>query len=199
MIIRKIGRIGMTLALMATVTFSLAAPSYAACVNDKSVAVSSVKKPTISKNSELYKALTKGGFFDYEYYKDNNPDAVAKKIADDIMANPAYATDLQKVKEAARVVAYYSSLCTYESDSKIYYCSPYGVFVAGKYTCAGSTRALVRVLDFMGFSWTHSNENLYTHQWCTLYMDGKLGYADGMAELALYDVTDDSDGMNEFL
>ena len=55
-----------------------------------------------------------------------------------------------------------------------------GVFVAGVYTCAGTTRALGRVLDYMGYSWQHVNENKWSHQWCIVTMDGQAGYADGM-------------------
>ena len=58
--------------------------------------------------------------------------------------------------------------------------------VKGEYSCAGATRALGLVLDCMGYQWTHVNENQYGHQWCSLYMDGQLGFADGQIGLAGY-------------
>lgn len=113
-------------------------------------------------------------------------DAVAKQIADSIMANPAYTTDCQRVTAAAQTVASYCNNSVYGSDVDKYYRSPYGVFVAGVYTCAGSTRALGRVLDYMGYSWQHVNENQWVHQWCILTMDGQTGFADGMGGFAGY-------------
>ena len=74
----------------------------------------------------------------------------------------------------------------YGNDPNRYYRTPYGVFVAGVYTCAGSTRALGRVLDYMGYTWTHTNENQWSHQWCVLTMDGQTGFADGMGGFAGY-------------
>ena len=102
------------------------------------------------------------------------------------MQNPSYTTDLQRVNAAAAVVASYADNCTYGVDANKYYRSPYGVFVTGNYTCAGTTRALGRVLDYMGYSYTHMNENKWSHQWNVLVMDGQIGYADGMAGYAGY-------------
>lgn len=113
-------------------------------------------------------------------------DAVAKQIADSVMGNASYTTDLQKVSAAAQMVKSYCDRAVYDADENKYYRTPYGVFVSGQYTCAGSTRALGRVLDFMGFAWTHANENQWVHQWCILTMDGQIGYADGMGGIAGY-------------
>ena len=128
----------------------------------------------------------------HNYYKNVPADgvaaaeAVASQIAASIMADPSYATDLQRVSAAARIVSSYCNNCQYGSDSTKYYRSPYGVFVAGVYTCAGSTRALGRVLDYMGYPWQHHNENQNSHQWCILTMDGQTGFADGMGGFAGY-------------
>ena len=113
-------------------------------------------------------------------------DAVAKQIADSIMANTAYTTDLQRVNAAAVTVAGYCQNCIYGSDQNKWYRSPYGVFIGGVYTCAGSARALGRVLDYMGYSWQHTNENQNKHQWCIVTMDGQVGFADGMGGFAGY-------------
>lgn len=113
-------------------------------------------------------------------------DTIAHLIADAIMSDPTLTTDLQRVNAAAEVVAGICSQEVYGTDSTKYYRSPYGVFVAGIYTCAGSTRALGRVLDYMGYSWRHANENGNKHQWCILTMDGQTGYADGMGGFAGY-------------
>ena len=58
--------------------------------------------------------------------------------------------------------------------------------MAGVYTCAGTTRALGRVLDYMGYGWQHVNENKWVHQWCIMTMDGQTRYADGMGGIAGY-------------
>lgn len=114
-------------------------------------------------------------------------DAVAKQIADTVMSNPKYYSDRARVNAAARIVAYYCDNAMYNRDSgSVYYRSPAGVFVEGIYTCAGSTRALGRVLDYMGFSWEHAHEGEYEHQWCNVVMDGYFGYADGMGGFADY-------------
>lgn len=73
-----------------------------------------------------------------------------------------------------------------------YYRTPYGVFIAKKFTCAGTATALGRVLEFMGYEWEHVNENKWLHQWCVLKMDGKLGHADPAFG------TDDAVGYGEY-
>lgn len=114
-------------------------------------------------------------------------DAVAKQIADTVMSNPKYRSDRARVNAAARVVAYYCDDAMYGTDDGyVYYRSPAGVFVEGIYTCSGSTRALGRVLDYMGFDWEHAHEGEYQHQWCNVVMDGHFGYADGMGGFADY-------------
>lgn len=122
---------------------------------------------------------------DHEYYNENisaeqaaQADSVARSIANRIMRNANYKTDLQKVKAATEMVAQYAAKGTYGTDANKYYRTPYGVFITGNLTCAGTTRALGRVLEFMGYEWKHANENEWKHQWCILNMDGKIGYAD---------------------
>ncbi len=113
-------------------------------------------------------------------------DAVAKGIAESILSNPEYDTDLEKVRAATMAVYVYSHKGVYGNDDAKYYRSPYGVFISGNYTCAGTARATGRILDYMGYTWSHTNENQYTHQWCVLTMDGQTGFADGMAGWADY-------------
>ena len=113
-------------------------------------------------------------------------DQIASDIAASIMGNTAYTTDLQRVTAATKIVKQYCDANTYGMDTTKYYRSPYGVFIAGVYTCAGSTRALGRILDYMGFEWQHTHENQNRHQWCVLTLDGQTGYADGMAGIAGY-------------
>lgn len=107
---------------------------------------------------------------------------VAKQIASVI---PREASDLDRVSIAARIVSYYCSFCAYTMSGSDYR-TPFGVFVKGEYSCAGATRALGLVLDCLGYQWTHVNENQYDHQWCSLYMDGQLGFADGQTGIAGY-------------
>lgn len=125
-----------------------------------------------------YKGLTK--------QQGEEADRIAKGIAQKIMADKSLDTDLKKVRTAAKTVALYCSRGMYGNDEKRYYRTPYGVFVAGVFTCAGATRALGRILDFMGYNWQHVNENQWAHQWCILKMDGEIGFADGQVGLAGY-------------
>lgn len=114
-------------------------------------------------------------------------DAVAKQIADIVMSNPMYSSDRARVNAAARMVACHCDDAMYGTDSgSVYYRSPAGVFVEGIYNCSGATRALGRVLDYMGFTWEHAHENEYEHQWCNVVMDGYPGYAAGLEGFADY-------------
>lgn len=108
-------------------------------------------------------------------YKEKQAAAVAKEILSSV---PDDASDEEKIRYAANAVAYYSSKATYTSEGSDY-ATPYGVFVKGEYTCAGSTRALGLLLDYMGYDWKHANENMWTHQWCIIYLNGKTAWADG--------------------
>ena len=107
---------------------------------------------------------------------------VAKQIASVV---PTDCSDLERVSIAAQIVSYYCSFCWYTMGGTDYR-TPYGVFIKGEYSCAGSTRALGMVLECMGYSWTHANENQYSHQWCELVMDGQQGFADGQVGIAGY-------------
>ncbi len=107
---------------------------------------------------------------------------VAQQIADSITGS----SDLEKIRQAAEIVASYCMNSTYTSSDPDYR-SAYGLFCKGVYTCAGSTRALGMVLECMGYSWEHVNANQWTHQWCrVMMMDGQEGWADGMSGIADY-------------
>lgn len=93
--------------------------------------------------------------------------------------------DLARVSWAAQYVSAFSKRCKYTMEGNDYH-TAYGVFIAKKYTCAGSTAALGMVLECMGFKWTHVNKSMMKHQWVKLKMDGKKGYADGQVGWAGY-------------
>lgn len=110
--------------------------------------------------------------------KDRQASAIIKKIADNINAK-GYSKDIEKVQAAAAIVAanYYQGR---HVQSGYDYRTPYGVLVKGESSCAGCTRALIQVLEYLGFTnLKHVNENGYTHQWVILTMDGQKGFADG--------------------
>ena len=113
-------------------------------------------------------------------------DKVAREIAEYVKNKRELTTDRERVAMAARIVAGYCNRGVYGNDEQKFYRSPYGVFIAGIFTCAGATRALGRVLDFMGYDWEHVNENKWAHQWCVLKMDGVTGYADGQVGFVNY-------------
>ena len=151
----------------------------ASCAKKKSRAKSSqtqtLKKPD---PHSYYKGLTQA--------QSDEADRVAKEIAENIMNDDRLVLDIHRVRVAARIVARYCQRSDYGPDEKRYYRTHYGVFIARVYTCAGATRALGRVLDFMDYKWEHVNENQWAHQWCVLEMDGKKGFADGMGGIAGY-------------
>lgn len=66
----------------------------------------------------------------------------------------------------------------YGTDENKNFRSPYGILVSGHFTCAGAVRTVGRILDYMGYKWTHVNENEWLYQWCVVEMDGMIGYVD---------------------
>lgn len=94
-------------------------------------------------------------------------------------------TDLKRVDIAAYYVSLFSKRDHYTMHGP-YYNKPYGVFIARQYSCAGSTAALRLVLKKMGFKSHFVNKNKFTHQWCSLIMDGRRGFADGQVGYAAY-------------
>ncbi len=109
----------------------------------------------------------------------------ARAVAEELAAGITGSNDLERVYQAAQIVADYSSRATYTMEGKDY-ATAYGVFIKGEYSCAGSTRALGMLLECMGYSWKHVNENQYTHQWVEVTMDGQKGWADGQIGKAGY-------------
>lgn len=99
---------------------------------------------------------------------------VAKSIADSI---PTDATTEEKVDSATKKVYAYFAKCTYSQEGP-YYSQAYGVFIAGEASCAGTTRALGLVFDILGIPWEHMHPGEYTHQWCKVWIDGEIAWAD---------------------
>lgn len=153
----------------AKVTTTTAAKKPAAPVK---VTMSTKKKATTTQK----KATTKNSVSLTTGQKEAQAKAIAQKIANTISGD----TDIERVAKAAAIVSWICYTCQYTTEDPDYP-TAYGVFVKGVYTCAGSTRALGMVLECMGYSWKHVNENQWSHQWCELKMDGKTGWADGDA------------------
>lgn len=135
-------------------------------VNTDGVWVSSV---SVNRDPQHYKGLTAD--------QAAQADAVARAIAQEALEKGGE-TDFEKISYAAIKVGEYVQRCSYGNDSDKYYRSPYGVFVAGVYTCAGATRAMGRVLEFMGYKWYHPGENQWDHQWVCVKIDGEYGWID---------------------
>lgn len=110
---------------------------------------------------------------------------IAQNVAKDIESRCS--TDYEKANAAAAFVAELCKYTPYTTDDPDY-STAYGVFVCKAYTCAGATRAVGLILDQMGISWTHANQNQWTHQWNIITnMDGQgIGWADGMVGFADY-------------
>ena len=129
----------------------------------------------------------KGQCFKLKNKKTGNQDADAKRVAKQIAkcCKGKKVSKLDQVKLAAAYVAAMSSKCKYTMSGNDYY-RAYGVFITKKYSCAGSTRALGMVLDYLKIPWKHVNENQNTHQWCKVKIGKKTGYADGMVGIVGY-------------
>ena len=93
--------------------------------------------------------------------------------------------DIEKVAYACGIVKAYCDIGTYKTEGQIYR-TAYGVFIGREYSCAGSTRALGLILDYMGITWYHKNINQWADQWCQVIVDGQEGFADPLLSLAGY-------------
>ena len=119
--------------------------------------------------------------------KEEQARKIAQKIADEAIAKygkEQSADQLYYVTE--RVYDYYKQ-CVYSQDDSDDW-TAYGVFIAKKASCAGSTRALGMVLDCLGYKWEHINENEWTHQWCRVYLNCKSIYVED-GEKTIHNVT----------
>lgn len=116
--------------------------------------------------------------------KDAQAMAVAQQIADQCKEG----TDLERIRKAASGVYLLHVLGGKYTNKDKDYRTAYGVLCKGVYTCAGTARAMGMVLECMGYEWLHANPNQYTHQWCIIKMDGRIGWADAMGGVADYGV-----------
>lgn len=146
---------------------------------------SSSSKPTTnssSTTSNQNSSTTNSGSTELSKSEKN---AQARVIARQIAASSTGSTDLERVTKAASAVSGYYRRGEHKESGPDYN-TPYGVFIKGESSCAGCTRALGMVLEEMGYSWKHVNENQWTHQWVVITMDGEVGWADGQIGMAGY-------------
>nr|WP_297706803.1 hypothetical protein [uncultured Butyrivibrio sp.] len=111
-------------------------------------------------------------------------------------------TQIEMVAYATGIVQAYCNRGTYTTSGKIYR-TAYGVFIGGEYSCAGSTRALGLVLDYLDvlcqnwnktnnsnnygpLKWVHKNANKWDDQWCQIVCDYHEAYADPIGGWAGY-------------
>lgn len=103
----------------------------------------------------------------------------AKAIADYLTNEFTFNSDLELIAAAATVINTYvekGHATSYVSG----YNQPFGTLITGYSSCAGATRALGLVLEYLGFEWYHVNEGQWSHQWCMVYdVDGQTAFADG--------------------
>ena len=133
---------------------------------------------------------------------------LAKKIYDQVNTNGG-GTQMEMLAYATGIVRAYCDagreLTNDEaraSKEKLYRTS-YGVFIAHEYTCAGSTRALGLIIDYLDqlwyadykagvktsyppFKWVHVNANKWDEQWCQVVCDNHEAYADPIQAWAGY-------------
>jgi len=128
----------------------------------------------------------------HEYYKNITEDKIRESEAICwleaalILNNPELDTDFKKVKAAFQTVQKYMGSSGDKEPADADYRSPAGVLTSGYWSCAGTTRALGRILDYMGYPWQHANPGEDIHQWCIVMMDGSRGYADPQGNVIGY-------------
>lgn len=119
---------------------------------------------------------------------------LAQEIFDQVSENGG-GTQIEMVAYANGIVRAYCDAGTYTTEGKLYR-TAYGVFVAHEYSCAGSTRALGLILDYLDqimtditndpedertyppLKWVHVNANTWNDQWCQIVCDNHEAYAD---------------------
>ena len=139
---------------------------------------------------------------------------IAQNVFDQVTASGS-GTQIEMVAYATGIVKAYCDLGTYTTDGKIYR-TAYGVFIGHEYSCAGSTRALGLVLDYLDqlcqdanakaraeaeantkgkkkkvteyppLKWVHVNANKWDDQWCQIVCDNHEAYADPIISQAGY-------------
>lgn len=117
----------------------------------------------------------------------------AQKIANYALNYAGANTDLERIAVAAALVHEYvkksgpANVNKFVDGEIVYYPitgynQPFGTLVTFHSSCAGDTRAMGLVLEYMGFQWYHTNANQWDHQWCVVYnVDGQTAFADASA------------------
>ena len=127
--------------------------------------------------------------------------AIASQLADHIfnqVLTLGSGTQIEMVAYATGIVRAYCDRGTYTTTGTLYR-TAYGVFIAGEYSCAGSTRALGLILDYLDvlcqkkdptkygpLKWVHVNANKWDDQWCQIVCDYHEAYADPIGAWAGY-------------
>ena len=138
--------------------------------------------------------------------------SVAKQIAEhvyDQVTTKGDGSQISMVAYATAIVNAYCARDSYVTTGKIYR-TAYGVFLGGEYSCAGSTRALGLVLDYLDgimqdknkagqgnwmnkegedwppLKWNHVNANKWDDQWCRIVCDKHEAYGDPIIPSAGY-------------
>jgi hypothetical protein len=102
---------------------------------------------------------------------------VIRGIVDNI-ENAQLQTDLERIGYAARLVNQWINQCEDAPEGEGYD-TPYFFLVERKYTYLGPMQSLKAILDAMGYTWSHINENTDQHQWLEVdNVDGKTAFAD---------------------
>lgn len=98
----------------------------------------------------------------------------ARKIVQPL-ANLSREAQLSGIALAVRVRS--EKYVTY-SMSAPHYNDPYGFFVTGDASCAGSTRATGLCMNMLGIPYEHVNEDQYGHQWTRVNVNGTYWICD---------------------
>ena len=136
------------------------------------------KKKIISHTGRMYKLPKKS--------KDKKCKKISRLIAKCSKKKVKTKKDLEKAHRATRYVYEFWRKCKYSMRAKNYN-KPYGVFYSKKASCAGTASALTKVFKTMKMKKVkHKNKMKFKHQWPTLVMDGKKGWAEAMIGACRY-------------
>ncbi len=148
--------------------------------------------------------------------QENEARNIARQLAASVfnqVMNNGDGSQIQMLAYATGMVKAYCDRGTYTTEGKIYR-TAYGVFIGNEYSCAGATRALGLVIDYINdycqyynsqvgekvFSpmiWVHVNANTWNNQYCQVICDNHEAYADAVAAWAGYGKHPDEGGKKQ--
>ena len=142
--------------------------------NKKSAKITvKVLVPTLPDDPPMFMSAARYKYF--RKYMNTEAFMAALKEAESIVAPLVALPQDQQVRGLWEGIQYYG----WDYSMKIkHYNDPYGVFVKGVASCAGTARTAGFRLSLLGFEYEHRHENEYEHQWVEVMVNGEKWICD---------------------